>query len=584
MAIGFGVVLLCVVITHGFFWGESQPTVQMYLDAGAIQCLHDQGLAALSAHCTSVGEPIGLTIITGMPETMLGWLFSWIPGVDAWSAHQLLNVVLDAIALGGGYLLLRRWEVPKAIALVAAGTYLVTPSLIGLNGFQYTFTGYTFLPLYLLLFLISLDAFTAGRTWRGIAILTANSWLMVFTDGYSYATGLLIIGVVGLWWVWRSRDASWPAKGWVALTFVLANATALLAYTSYINAPANPGSGLGQFRYYALDLATIVIPLPRLLWPSHVGYHPPNLGQLYGDGGNNLFNYMGIVMLGLLVWLFVTRQLRKQPEQQRLEIVPLAIASLIGLYFSLGPGLKFFSRIDPKVPVGDVPASATRFPLPGNGLLDAHIPPFNDMRADFRWSLALRFAVVFLAAYAIGLLWRRGKRVIAAILLVLAVADVVPAPRLQINVNKQNASWVKQVRSHMVEPFDQLTKPGERVLMMPSQNDFLANVMAPMAKVRTYNVGIDKSYAASRAKWPIAVKSAVDGVLSPGEADRIATALRKDADAVLISYVNLLQGGTYWPAPQRHLAELHALVASLSADPRFDVHESTDMAIVRLRS
>ena len=113
---GFLVALFFVVDIHGFLPDESQPMLQTILDAGTIQCLHDQGWGALAANCDALGAPLGLTIPTGLPETELGWPLSWLPGIDAWAAHQLLNVLLDAVALTGGYLLLRRWDVVCGIA------------------------------------------------------------------------------------------------------------------------------------------------------------------------------------------------------------------------------------------------------------------------------------------------------------------------------------------------------------------------------------------------------------------------------------------------------------------------------------
>lgn len=581
-AAAFTILLAGVLAIHGFVPGESQPMLQTILDSGAIQCLHDEGWRALTARCDAVGRPIGLTFLTGMPETMLGWALSWIPGVDAWSAHQLLNAVLDGVALGGGYLLLRRWGVARGFALVAPAAYLVSPSLIGINGFQYTFTGYTFLPLYVLLFLRGLDCFAGERRARvGTACLVVDAFLMVFTDGYSYATALLLVGILLLWWLWRDVTAGRRQKLAAAVTFAVANAAALLAYAAYINAPTSPTVGLGAYRYLGLDPITLVVPLRRLAWPSHLGYVPPSL-HLYGDGSNYSHNYLGIVMIGLAVWLFAAGQLRSHAGDERRELGALSWAAVLALILSFGPALKLNSRATPLDPPWDLPTSKTLVGLPTK-FLYAHVPPFDAMRATFRWSIGFRFVLVFVAAVAVGLIWKAGRRGIAAVLFAAAVLEILPPPRFEMSVGRDQAQQLKAFRSQGLAEFDALTHRGERVLMLPTGNDFLANALAPFAQVSTYNVGIDKSYAATRRSWPEAFTAAAEGVRRTGEADRIAAALSSGADSVVLCYFSLLTGAETWPAPLPDQAAIRGLTRLLSGDPRFTVDQGGWMAVVRLR-
>jgi hypothetical protein len=580
-AAGFAVLLVGVLAMHGFLPGLSQPMVQTIVDSGAIQCLHNAGWGALTAHCDAVGQPIGFTYVLGMPEEMLGWAISWLPSVDAWAAHQILNALLDAFALAGGYLLLRRWSVPRAIALVAPAVYLVSPSLLGINGFGYTFNGYTFLPLYVYLFLCGIDRFRVGQPWVGTAYLSGLAFLIVFTDGYSYATALVLIGCVLIWWLIRD-DAGRNSKALAVATFVAANAAAVLAYSAYVNASPEPHSRIGQFRFYGLDLVTLFVPQPGLIWPHRIGYHPPRL-DLYGVAGNNIFNYMGFAMMGIVAWLLMSRRLRREPASQRREIAPLLVAALITLILSFGPGLKIDNHVNPAIPLGDVPSSETRLGLPTT-FLYAHIPPFTDMRATFRWSIGFRFVLVFAAAYAISLVWKSGRRGIAAALLVVSSFEVLPSPGAQLNLGRTNAKHVAMVRTQAIGEFDRLTARGERVLLLPAGNDFLALAMAPVAHVSTYNVGGDKNYSATRARWPADVPAAVNGILNPtGEGNRVAAVLQHDADAVTICYFSMHAGGTMWPAPDPHQAFLRQEVKVLARDRRFTVQEGTLMAVIRLR-
>jgi hypothetical protein len=577
---GFVVVLVGVLAMHGFLWGHSEAMIQTLLDAGAIKCLHNQGLGALSAHCNAVGLPTGMTFVTGMPEIMLGWLLSWIPGVDAWAAHQMLNVILDAVALAGGYLLLRRWSVPRPIALFAAGVYLVSPSILGLNGFLYTFTGYTFLPLYVWLFLRALDRFGEGNRNASVAYVAGVTFLMVFTDGYSYATALLLLACLLVWWLVGHRDVARGPKLLALGTFVVANIVAVAAYTAYVNVPSEHYE-LGRFRFLSLDPATLFIPQATLIWPSHIGYTPPTL-RLWGDGSNYLHNYMGFGMIAVVVWLLVAARRPGRSLAHRAEIMALFVGASLALVFALGPALKFDSHWSGTPGVQDMPLHDAVVGLP-TSLLYAHVTPFVTMRAVFRWSLAFRFFLVFAAAVATGTIWRSGKRVLAVAIIAVASLEILPSPQLYWNAWRRQATMVTQVRTQLISEFADLTHRNERVLVLPASNDFLANVMAPFAHVRTYNVGVDKSYFASHAKWPRAVSDASGLLPNPsGQGDRIAAVLRHDADAVVISYVDLGLSTNRWPAPAPNVAYLRQQATALSRDPRFATRSGKLMTIVRL--
>jgi hypothetical protein len=218
-----------------------------------------------------------------------------------------------------------------------------------------------------------------------------------------------------------------------------------------------------------------------------------------------------------------------------------------------------------------------------------HLTPFSAMRATFRWSIGFRFVIVFIAGVAIDSLWKAGTRrwapqhLAAVLLLIVASVEVLPAPRPQILINQSSATQVSEVRAAVIDQFAGLTQKGDKVLMLPSDNDFIANAMAPFAQVTTYNVGIDKDYAAASAAWPAAVKAANAAVLTPAARDRIAAVLQSDASVVLICYFDLHNSGTYWPAPSANATKLKALVAAMTTDPRFVVVQASQMATVRLR-
>jgi hypothetical protein len=120
--------------------------------------------------------------------------------------------------------------------------------------------------------------------------------------------------------------------------------------------------------------------------------------------------------------------------------------------------------------------------------------------------------------------------------------------------------------------------------MLPSLNDLLAAAMASTARVSTYNVGIDKSYAASAHAWPEAIKRAVTGIGTlHGLRNRIAAVLQDDATVVVICFFGLYTGARSWPAPSPNVVGLRTEVANLAHDSRLTVSRGALMATVRLQ-
>jgi hypothetical protein len=546
---------------------------------GTIECLHRMGLSAVHGWCGSVGYPLGLPMLSGAPQLYLGWLFSFLPGVDAWRAHQLSNGLVDVAALVAGFHLMRRWGAPFWVALTTATVYLTSISLLYLNGFAYTFAGFVQLPIYVLGGLLLLRLFERERWLPAAAGAVALAFLMVFTDGYAYISASVLLAAIGLEWAWRS-----PAPRRTRLLGIAvwggANALAVLAYLAYVPGPSKQfGVPIGVFRAYGLDVWTLIAPQPTVWWPSWIGWHV-TVPKLWGDGSNIFANYVGLITVALVLWYLVRGR-----DQAVGPARALALAGLAALIMSLGPSLKVHD-VAP-VPANDISDAVTTLPLPPLRWLYRHVPGIDDMRATYRWFIATRFVLVFVAGLAVAALARHrhpALRVAAIAVAVLAAAETLPDIPRNLDGRAASAAYVRNVQGELLPDLRRLVQHDDRVLVLPSANDFLANALIPFTDGRAYNVGVDKNHVLARRSWPIPVRRAASGYGTTTAADKICDAFRRDVDVVLLTYVSFNRGAFVFPPPPETSGAFKADAAVLAADPRFASDRGTWMLALRPRA
>ena len=195
------------------------------------------------------------------------------------------------------------------------------------------------------------------------------------------------------------------ARALGAVAFTLANLVAVAVYSLYVPADyeTNP---IGIFRSMGLDLITLVVPTEPV-WPAaklnYAGVH----SELWGDGSNSAYNYVGFAGLVLAGVCLGSRS-------RRPEALALAVAGLVAFVLALGPSLKIDeSRPAPGgLPTFEsylMPEGVATADLPWDGLFTA-VPGINSMRATYRWYGVTRFAVVVLAGLAVTQLLPLGGR------------------------------------------------------------------------------------------------------------------------------------------------------------------------------
>lgn len=573
-------VFALVLLAHGGLPGMAGNGPIAYLGEGSIRCLHDLGLGALTSWCDSLGEPVGYPLLTWGPFVVVGALFMHLPTIDSGDAYQLAVGVFDAVALTCGFLLMRRLGVGWLVALGTAGAYLLTPTVIGMRGFGGTFTGYTLLPAYVLSDLLAIEAV---KRWRGRRLaLAAAGYIGVktgalFMDGYSFIGSNLVSAVLWLAWAGRARAATRWRRVAGPILFVGANLAALALYVLYIPGRGYEASPVGVFRSMGLDLVTLVAP-SAFVWPAaSFGFAVPF--DLWGDGSNAYYNYVGFLCLGLAV-LGVIHRFRDP------RVAAITLAAVVALVMSFGPALK----VDVEGPPPPLPGERTfkdyLMPegiapeLPWRGLFTA-LPGVESMRATYRWFGVTRLALVVLAGLGVAALARgpTSRRALAVVLAAIAAAELAPNLSLLVNQYRSDHSAMEAVASEVGGDLRATTRPGERVFFLNytgRHNDWLVNYVVPIASLRAYNAGGDKNFALAASSWPTEVRA----MARPGvTANEVARAFRAGrVDAVVAPYFDLLGP---WPPLPAQTAAARKVFAPIVDDPRFRTQRQRSLAVIR---
>ncbi|WP_353648252.1 hypothetical protein ABLG96_15555 [Nakamurella sp. A5-74] len=570
--------LVLTLMTMGFFPGFSPSQLSWMLGAGHIQCLSNMGFGQFSSYCQQIGAPVGSPLLTGLVQTYLGSLLHTIPFIDPWAAYQIVGVLTVAGSYAGGVAVLRRFGAPIWLASLGVFIFLTSPTVLLLNGYNYTFHGFIMLPAATWAALASFENFRRGRNLRGALPAFLTPWLLVFTDGYSFVTAMVLIVGVGIGWLFG--DAPKRAKVWGTASWVAGVGTAALAYLSYIPAGStHPHTGLGSFRFYGADFITFLIPPPVNYWAAEMPWKN-TLQQLWGTSDNQFSQYPGYVALALFVVLIASGALRRLAPG-RGELIALAAVGVFCAILSLGPSFKLANRQSGVLGQDNLPAELTRFTLPTSFLYE-NVPGFQDMRATYRSFVGTRWVLIVLAVVALVMLLRTRAKVLVPFLAILLLLDSMPNFAKQIALRASANVQLDAARTGSGGNLAKLINPGDKALILPASNDFLAAAFVPFTGGTSYNNGQDKNLEYSRDNWPQSVRDAVSSYGSPEFVDKACTLLHSDASVIVLSYMGLLNAAVdsaTIPQPEPVLTKRAQAVA---ATGKFAVTETGTAIAIRI--
>lgn len=571
--------LALVLVSHGLLPGYVNNAPSAYLTEGAMRCMHDIGRYALSSYCPAYGQPLGYPLLTNGPAIVAGALLMRLPGVDEAGAYLLVGAIIDALGLWGGFALARRLGADRGIALGIATLYLISTTVVGLEGFVGTFSGFVLLPPYAALDLWMLDRVERTRGRRLALVLGAYAIVRVlalFLDGYSFIVSGL--ATVCLWaasaWSRRRSQRVWGASLGVIVT---ANACAVLLYTLYVPG-AYAENPIAIFRSMGLDVVTLVAPTNYEWVPNALGLASDH-SDLWGDGTNSAYNYVGLFCLVLGIVGLVVRPRRRQ-------VVALAFAGLIALLLALGPSLKV-ADVHP-TQAGLItyqsylmPSSAAELSLPWSWIY-GHVPGIENMRATYRWFGLTRLALILLAGLGVQWLVRR-HRVLGGLAACLIALELLPNFGLLTAKYRTQHEQMHALSSTVGGELQQVTQAYDRAFFLNydgSHNDYLANYLASQATLRAFNAGGDKDAALDMAHWPPEIAQLASAGVN---ADAVYAALNSGAATVVIApYFHLRWNAYSWPPTAEQKATARKTFAPILRDPRFTVRHLPWLASIRL--
>ncbi|HEV2770431.1 MAG TPA: hypothetical protein VGV40_09640 [Solirubrobacteraceae bacterium] len=570
-----------VLTAQGYVPGMINSGSWNALLEGSMRCLDGMGVAALTSSCQTTGAPVGFPLLSSGPLVYLGVAFMKLPGVGSYGGFLLAGAASCAFALAGGYGLMRRLGTGRAIALVVAAAFLLSPTVLGLRAFGGTFQGFTLLPAYVLVDLVMIDALER-RGRRGIALAlvafaTARTFALVL-DGYSFVAAGLVSFL--LWLGWALRGQVPERRRLLGLAgFLAVNVVAVGFFRAWV--PSDWATEPIDFsRAFGLDLVTLLLPTDSLAVASALGLARDH-SDLWGDSSSWSFNYLG---LGCLV--LAGGRLIAGPRP-RFETT-LAVAGCIAFVLALGPSLKLADTraAAPYDPPTVMPAQAASVELPW-GAAVASAPGLDSTRASYRWFAVTRLALIVLAGLAVQqALGRRNRTWMAAGVAVGLVALVEIAPNLPLLVHDAQRLHGQTTarRAALDADLRAATGSGERVFFLDTSqahvNQFAVNDLATAGGLTTYNTGGDKNAALAQQRWPAPIAAIQDGGGSP---DAAALALESGAaDAIVVPAFSLWRAVESWPpAPGENLDAQRSL-KTLAGDSRLRVRRFKWFATIRL--
>lgn len=550
---GFVALLLATSFLYGLLTG-TPPFGTVALWEGWTRCIEAGPLP-----CRNIGHPVGVD--ANVASTLIYGTFGLTRlGMSVATALNLLAITSLAAGLGALWSIGRRVGGSHLAGALAGAVYFAAPLVLQHAGLFQLFMGFAVLPVPLALVMAATSrshlkppASTRRLMLLG-AMLLVVGLLLVYLDPYPWVVAIFIAApplVVAA--VAAIRARSWPELlAFVALLGVLA-VPGVVFRAAEADASLESESAADFYRGMGVDVGVATIPttastLGKL---TSIGAEPWKGTDFTGDGSQVAASYLGIPLL-LLAAIGALAMARRR--EMRHLLIGIALGGGACLLLSLGPSLKVVDR-DPTprgatITPGDylMPPDDATLTFPWSPIFERQ--PFASMRATYRWQSGARVALTLLAAAGVVAVARR-QRLLGSSFALLLLLDVAP-DRLWDRRAEAEAHRVELDRfvDDMEESFgDERLRPGERVLFLPAENDYLVQYIAPAFDVRTYNISFDKAIAQIRPQQPAqiveAITAAANFELSPAQ---LCELFRSDlVDAVVFDDFSLRWDSYRWP-------------------------------------
>jgi len=583
-----------LVPIYGFVPGQQTTTMSAgsWL-VGLSKCYADS-LLALSLTCKHVAEPEGLRTVMGLPLYLIVGLISTISNLKPPDALAVFGVACLLLGYLGAAGILRLARLPTWICLCAPIIFYAAPLLPNHRGYFSLYYGFILFPFYV--FVQMCCIFALKKFYRSIWLIVLITFLLfitvafsVFMDGYSAVMALITGGLVLIYAsVSMINKRELRAFFMTCAGWLISSGLAYVCYTVYTNIKIDfPMMPIDFFRAQSVDLITMLIPTNQLFLPKVLGIavQPWNAFAFYGDGSNVHSNYIGYV--GFLCFVATVIFWRKLVRLYSGVSFALIAAGVLGLILAIGPSLKINDSRSgtrtPPITFSDylMPEAEATLSLPTEPLYS--FPIIRNMRGVYRWQLIFRLSLMVGVALIVSLIASvatPAATVSSLLLLLIAFTETLPSNSdLLMQRGRLAYSMMEQFHQDVIVPMKKHLKVGDRVLFLPSENDYLANYISPMVGIRSYNVGGDKDLARARSSWPESVLTAVSS--KQLSEDNIKDILETGvADKVVFTFFSLRWSSYHWPPRpplskhyENFKADFEAIADSLMSDYQIDVEQ-----------
>jgi hypothetical protein len=539
---------------------------------------------ALSVYAVNFGIPGAAAISYGLSIAYpMGLLIKL--GLHPADAYSLIAAIWLSLAFYGAWSICLRFASGRHyIGILGAVFWCTTPLVWVHAGFTALSIGIALLPFYFSTLLCLYAQVQAnGLKLRPTLGYVAACIVAVFMDGYTFVMFSAGGALLGLYFLFRFAENRIALLFYALPTQFIGLGLAYSLYALYTKKLYFEPSPIDFFRGWGLDLSFLVVPSQGVhwLWDS--------LGLSIARSASDWFGAPPVwtatfsapaIVAGLIVWWLLGRR--------SVYGNGFFIIALFGAYMALGPSLKINSKKPASMVEADssvqlMPADMALAPT-GSAWLSENVPGFQNMRAAYRW-LALGFLGFWLLiVLGIGRLeFFQAHRSRAVILLFALTLSNLPHPVERWRSYAANRAGLEKIDSELVSDFGKVLRPGEKVAFLPFRNDFLVNYIAARLEIHTYNIGGDKNLQEARRRWPAVMRQFQMGQVDGEFADRVLLLLsRREADAVVLPYIDMLWAAHSWPADAIHKDEIEPVLAELAAFPMVAVQEREHYAIVRI--
>lgn len=519
-------------------------------------------------------------------------------GLHSADAYTGMVALWLMLAMYSAYLIARRFNIARSIALLAAVAWMTMPVIWAHAGYSMLSLGIALLSFY---FLAALRLFIIGSEPKSISLLVIVTYffatiISIFMDGYTFmmfACGSSFLLLYSF--VTRPEIRNVFIKV-VIPTHIISFTAAYALYTAFIGKSGFPAESIDMFRGWGLDLSFIIIPTKGLLWlPDLLGLGQRRNEQIYfGDASVWITTFsLPILLLGTWAWWRSKRHFK--------IATGILLIAILSFYMALGPSLKINSIKPEYLNLQNMPAEFAIAPT-FNSWISENIPGFNTMRASYRWSALGIFALWLLVIIGLARTNDKNRRLVVVGFIALILLNL-PDPETKWKNAISEREMFQQIDRELVTTLRQHIHPGEMVSFIPWDNDFLANYLAPKAGLRTYNIGGDKNRQAAMDAWPSAMHLA-GGVLDRNKAmSAVEMLINGSADVLVIPYFDMLLTATSWPYPDKtttqqnntltavsntfslseRKAKFKAIIDTLRTLPYIEISDSPYFSSIRLR-